>query len=164
MSESLLLQFCYQCDLGSIEDTFETLQKRVQWNFEAFLEVEKLQKKIGYHGRRWPQKNMLQNHPQIWMPAVTSGSMLIQTQNVNDWLLQNSMKYFIPILSPLGWSRQTKKWRGFGPNHMNLIQIIGNPASHEQPTMKTTKQSSENRISQPYRFLRPVKWKNLQNA
>jgi hypothetical protein len=58
MSESLLLQFCYQCDLGSLETTFETMQNRVQWNFEAFL--EDLRKKNGqndneFQGYIWPR-------------------------------------------------------------------------------------------------------------
>ena len=50
MSESLLLQFCYQCDLGSLETTFETMQNRVQWNFEAFL--EDLRNKKGLQGQK----------------------------------------------------------------------------------------------------------------
>ena len=38
-SESYLLQFCYQCDLkGPIGDSFEVLKKRIQWNFESYLE------------------------------------------------------------------------------------------------------------------------------
>ena len=38
-SEGYLLQFCYQCDLkGPIGDSFEVLKKRIQWNYESYLE------------------------------------------------------------------------------------------------------------------------------
>ena len=38
MYESLLLQFCYTCDLGSEDDTFDILKNRIKWNFQAYLE------------------------------------------------------------------------------------------------------------------------------
>ena len=48
MSESLLLQYCYLCDLGSNEDTFDILQSRVKWNFEAYLEDFRFRKQSSF--------------------------------------------------------------------------------------------------------------------
>ena len=83
--------------------------------------------------------------------------------NVDEWIGQNPIRHYIPILSPLNWSRQKGIWRGFGPNHLNLIQVIGNPACDEQPTIKMTKQFCERRINKTFRVLKPLKWKNLEN-
>ena len=226
MSESLLLQFCYQCDLGSLETTFETMQNRVQWNFEAFL--EDLRKKNGLQGQNdnefqgyiWPflsAENIWQpsyasnqgrkrifnmnqsNSEEIWLnwimnqstgdiksPPRLNGSncstcfignlemyqwpwiepptrTLCLGINVDEWIGQNPIRHYIPLLSPLNWSRQKGIWRGFGPNHLNLIQVIGNPACDEQPTIKMTKQFCGRQINKTIRVLKPLKWKNLEN-
>ena len=86
MSESLLLQFCYQCYLGSLETTFETMQNRVQWNFEAFL--EDLRKKNGLQGQNdnglqgyiWP----FLNAENIWQPNYASNHGRKRIFNMNQ--------------------------------------------------------------------------------
>ena len=207
MSESLLLQFCYQCDLGSVEDTFETLQKRVSWNFEAFLEDLRLQNtpevEDGHNfvvetfsntKKTWQPGNNIYGRKRIftwnkndsedkWLnwiansyngeirsppslnKSTCSSCSIVKLPmyqwpwidgptrtmclgiNVNDWMIENPMAYYIPVLSPLGISRPNKIWRGQGINHLNLIQVIGKTAYDEQPTLRT-RQVLNNKITQ----------------
>ena len=86
MSESSLLQFCYQCNLGSLETTFETMQNRVQWNFEAFL--EDLRKKNSLQGQNdnefqgyiWP----FLSAENIWQPNYASNHGRKRIFNMNQ--------------------------------------------------------------------------------
>ena len=75
MSETLLLQYCYLCDLGSNEDIFDILQSRVKWNFEAYLEDFRFRKQSNFQvqenevflGLNWDFWCANENH--IWQPA-----------------------------------------------------------------------------------------------
>ena len=235
MTESLLLQYCYLCDLGSNEDTFDILQSRVKWNFEAYLEDFRFCKQSSFlHGQEnevflgsnsdfwcvdenytWQpayyqsqsvrKKHIFNlnhsNSEEKWLNWIVNFGVFGGTPqnspprmngsncsscfnngklemyqwpwidnpnitmcfglNVKEWIVQNPRGYFIPVLSPLGWSRKNQSWRGFGPNQMNLIQILGKPACAEQPMMKMVKNSGGNNIKRSFRALKPIKWKNL---
>ena len=112
MSESLLLQFCYQCDLGSVEDTFETLQKRVSWNFEAFLEDLRLQNTPEVEDGHNFVFETFSNTKKTWQPGNNiHGRKRIFTWNKNDsedkWLNWIATSYNGEIRSPPSLNKST---------------------------------------------------------
>ncbi len=99
--------------------------------------IEGSKNKIVEHNTSSPSSPPLSDYPLMLSNSSANRSPLVQKLGLRPrqlWPLKNVRK--IPVLSPLGLHRTEGGYKilgGPGVNHMNLIQVRGNPAHGWQP-------------------------------